>query len=236
MEFFFWILVVLAVPYFCFRTYNRLKRLHESAKKCLSTIEGYSGKRKSVLGDIASVVDKFAIHEQSTHLNVASLENALGEDGASVTAMLSNLTRAYPELKSDSLFLKNQEELGVLAEDLRNAQEEYDRTVERFNVLRNSLPTRLYAPLLGFLKDLPYSIDVIDQEGRIQILDRAYDDAKVDELRAKSVRLLAESGTAITKQSAKLFNSAKDGSKGVDDRMKESESRTEQSEDRSNHS
>lgn len=225
MELLFFLFIILGLPvcllYLCFGTYNRLKGVHESVKKSLSVIRGYSNKRESVLADLASVVDKYTSHEKSAHTEVASLENLADNSGAAATAVLSNLARAYPELKADTMFLKNQEELGVLAEELRSAQEDYDTKVENFNRLRNAMPTKLYAPLLGFVEDLPYSKEVLEQADGLQLIDRAYDDAKIDELRTKSVDLLASGGAAISKQSTRLLEGAKEGARGLDNLRKE---------------
>lgn len=193
-------------------TYNSLRRVYEETKESLSMIQGYASKRRSVLADIRNVVNSYATHERSVHVDVAGLENQLRE-GASPSVALNALSRAYPELKSDKMFLDNQEKLEVLAEELRRSQARYDRRVREFNTQRNSLPTRFYAPHLGFAQDLPYSAEIIGKEDGIQILDRAYDDEKFDDLQEKGVELLNQSGRAISQQGAKLKDAAKDGAK-----------------------
>ncbi len=217
------LMVLVAFPLFvCFQTHNELKGCHESVKKSWSTINGYREKRDSILADIATVAEKYAGHEQATHINVASLENdGKGKEGAS--AFLGNLTRAYPELKSDAMFLNSQEQLVQLSEELRTSAEDFDSEVKRFNTRRNSLPTKLYAPALGFDQDLEYSSQLFKKDDGNQLLERAYDDTKVDDLRTKGFELLSERKAAIEKQGARLIEGARSTAKAIDERTREQE-------------
>ncbi|MCY4213541.1 MAG: LemA family protein [Gammaproteobacteria bacterium] len=216
LGFFVTLVLVVALPVVLalavvFRTYNSLRGVYEETKSCLSIIQGFSSKRSSVLADIRTVVSNYATHERSVHMDVARFENQLSQEGTVPSVALGALARAYPELKSDSMFLDNQQKLEALAEELRVSQARYDDRVRVFNIQRNSIPTRLYAPFLGFTKDLPYSAEIVGKDDGIQILDRVYDEEKLGELRAKGAELLSQSREAIARQGARLKEGTKDG-------------------------
>ena len=60
------------------------------------------------------------------------------------------ISEAYPELKSNTNFLALQDELAGTENRIATARMDYNTAVQSFNTKVKSLPTALYAKLLGF--------------------------------------------------------------------------------------
>ena len=68
----------------------------------------------------------------------------------SALGRLIAIAEAYPELKSNTNFLALQDELAGTENRIATARMDYNEAVQSFNTKVKSLPTALYAGLLGF--------------------------------------------------------------------------------------
>ena len=220
-------LVALPIAAIVFvKSYNRLHGRYQEAKSSYSAYRLCANKVDRLAIRISESVRESAIHESQTFQGVARSENPIArfEDqvshgGVAPTVALERLARAYPELQTSDMYLEHQRSMKELEEDQENAGIQYDACAETFNKLRGSIPTRFYAPMMGFSRDLPQMTDIMQWMDRGEdvsgILDQAYDKEKLDQQlrakRAKGVELLGQSREAIARQGARLTEGTKDG-------------------------
>lgn len=154
------IVVVLAVM--LMSGYNGLVQINEDVNGKWSQVENQLQRRADLIPNLVETVKAYAAHETEVFTALADARAALaGANTVSETeeanqAMNAGLGRliaiaeAYPELKSNVNFLALQDELAGTENRIATARMDYNTVVQTYNTKVKSLPTALYAGLLGF--------------------------------------------------------------------------------------
>lgn len=159
-------------------SYNDLTAKQQQVKGSWADVESQLQRRADLIPNILKTAQTAAIQEQEVFGQIADarsrLLNATGAApagdktpeqrqavidaansfGGTIGRLLS-LQESYPELKSNELFLKAQDELSGTENRIATKREDYNKSVQDYNTTRNSFPTVLTASLLGF-KEEPY--------------------------------------------------------------------------------
>jgi LemA protein len=75
------------------------------------------------------------------------------------------LAEDYPDLKANTNMLKIQDELSNTEDGIARARETYNNQVTNFNIHRKSIPTVIYASMVGFATDR----DLLEFDDQAQI-------------------------------------------------------------------
>lgn len=139
--------------------YNSLVSLRNKVNEAFSTMDVYLKKRYDLIPNLVAVVKGYAGHEASILENVTNMRtNAMGRgeqltNESQITSALANImavVESYPELKADNQFLKLQNQLSQLEEDIAHSRRYYNGSVREFNNKCQTFPNNLIAGMFGF--------------------------------------------------------------------------------------
>lgn len=133
--------------------YNRFTKLNNHAREAWSGIEVQLKRRQDVIPQLVNIVKGYSQHEEKVFADVIdrrnrarqsttikerqNTENYLSQGLKSLFA----LAESYPELKSDTQYLKLQENLFEVEDDIQKARRYYNATVRDFNNALNTIPS-----------------------------------------------------------------------------------------------
>jgi len=151
--------------------YNGLVKQDESVKKSWNNVQAEYQKRYDLVDNLVNTVKGAANFEQSTLTqvvqarskassiqlnadqltpeNMQKFEQAQSELSGSLSRLLVTVER-YPELKATQNFLRLQEQIPEIENDVRNSRRLFNESVNTFNTKVRSFPTNLFAGMFGF--------------------------------------------------------------------------------------
>lgn len=123
---------------------NQLQRRSDLIPNLVETVKGYASQEKAVFTEVAEARAKLA--------GAATVADAGNADQALTGALgrLLAIVESYPQLKSDANFRALQDELAGTENRIATARMDYNNSVQSYNSKIKSIPTSLYAGILGF--------------------------------------------------------------------------------------
>jgi LemA protein len=175
-------LVVVLAAVFLAATYNRLVTLRQRYLNAFAQIDVQLKRRYDLIPNLVETVKGYMAHERQTLEAVIAARNAAADANARVAsdprdnaAMLSlagaenvllgalgrfvALREAYPDLKADAHASELMEQLASTENRIAFARQNYNDTVMQYNAKRQTFPTVLLAPVLGFNEAALFQID-----------------------------------------------------------------------------
>lgn len=161
--------------------YNTLQSEHQNVKAQWSNVENQLQRRADLIPNLFEAAKAAGVQEQEVFGQIAQARSQLlnargaapqGEGGdktpeqkqaildannglGAALGRLLVLQENYPDLKSNTNFLKFQDELAGTENRISTARKDYNDAVQRYNTKRGSFPTVIAAKLYGF-KEEPY--------------------------------------------------------------------------------
>ena len=144
--------------------YNKAITLDEAVKSAWAEVDNQLQRRFELIPNVVETVKGFAAQEKDVYLGVAEARKSYFQAGSvrekakaatmfeSALSRLLVLREAYPQLKSDSSFLKLQDTLEGTENRLTVARKRYNDSVRGHNTFSRRLLGRLYASLAGVEK------------------------------------------------------------------------------------
>lgn len=163
--------IVLLLVFYAIAIYNKLVKFRTLVEEAWSGIDVQLKKRYSLIPNLVETVKGYAKHEQETFEKVVNARNqaqsaSTVEDQQAAENQLNRalvnlfaLSEQYPELKANQNFLKLQEELSVIEQDIEKTRRYYNGTVREKNILIDSFPSNILANLFGFVKSKFFELD-----------------------------------------------------------------------------
>ncbi len=156
------LIAVAAAAGWAVRTYNRLVRNRNLVREAWSGVDVQLKRRYDLVPALVDAVSKYSDHERKLFQDVAArraeaaraattqqqqrAENQLSGRLRSLFAVAEN----YPELRAAESYLKLQQELADVEDQIQLARRYYNGTVRRLNDAVQSFPAMLVARALGF--------------------------------------------------------------------------------------
>ena len=150
---------VLALLIWTAVAFNRLVRRGNLVREAWSGIDVQLARRHDLVPNLVEVVQSYASFEKQlltdlTHLRgdghasraLQDQENALSDRLRSVLAV----AEAYPQLLANKNFLRLQEQLAEIEDQLQMARRYYNGAVRDYNTAAESFPSNLIASLFDF--------------------------------------------------------------------------------------
>ncbi len=156
------LLALLAVGVWVGVLFNGLVRLRNTSDNAWSDVDVHLKKRHDLVPNLVETVKGYARHERETLERVVRARNQ-AMDAASTAAKanaetalteslrgLFALAESYPDLKANEGFLRLQQDLSQIEDDIANARRYYNAVVRDFNTKQEVFPSNLLAGVLGF--------------------------------------------------------------------------------------
>ena len=170
-----WIVIaaLAAVAVYVVTLYNRLVRTRQMSEEGWSGIDVQLKRRADLIPSLVESVKGYAGHERELLERVTQLRAQIGSvpegDVAERGKLEGMLTGAigrllavaenYPALKASENFLKLQEALADVENEIQMARRYYNGAVRNLNVMVESFPSNLVAGGFGFAKREYFEID-----------------------------------------------------------------------------
>ena len=170
-----WLAFVAVIVIFIY-DYNKLIRLNQNVNEGWSGIDVQLKRRRDLIPELVKIASFYAKHEKETFMNVAKLRNSaetapnvekLAATETEITTGLQKLfavAEAYPELKSDSQFVKLQENLAAVEKDLSYARRYYNAAVRTYNIAIKMFPELIVANALDYQEKAFFEISASERE------------------------------------------------------------------------
>jgi LemA protein len=159
-----WIMLVIVVtlPLFAIIIFNRLVRQRNVVREGWSGIDVQLRRRTDLVPNLVESVKGYAAHERGLFEEVAKMratsiaadtvhgQAAAEQDLQGSLRQLFAVAEAYPQLKANENFLKLQEQLAEIEDQIQMARRYYNGAVRNLNISIQSFPDVLVARPLGF--------------------------------------------------------------------------------------
>ena len=183
------VLVLLSVISWFLTVYNGLIQVKENIKKSWANIDVLLMQRSDEIPKLVKVLKSFLKHEKkifdnsimearSFYLGASSVPEKADADSEISSALKSifALSEAYPELRSNDNFLKLQDRISGLENDIADRRELYNESVNNYNIRIQSLPDAYIANSMNLAAEEMFKV-VEKKKKDVDIdLDNIYDE------------------------------------------------------------
>ena len=169
------IAIVVVLLVLLLLVYNSLVRLRNKVKEALATMDVCLKKRFDLVPQLVEVVRGYAGHESQVLQDVASKRSSAMADGDLARRLNGeqNISEAlkrifvvaedYPDLKANQSFLRLQEQLSAMEDEIALSRRYYNGSVREYNNQCQLFPLSLVASAFGF-KPMPMFAVADDRE------------------------------------------------------------------------
>ena len=182
------VLILFSLISWFFTVYNGLIQVKENIKKSWANIDVLLMQRSDEIPKLVKVLKSFVKHEKkmfdtimearSFYLGASSVSEKADADNEMSSALKSifALSEAYPELRSNDNFLKLQERISGLENDIADRRELYNESVNNYNIRIQSLPDAFIANSMNLAAEEMFKV-VEKKKKDVDIdLDNIYDE------------------------------------------------------------
>ena len=182
------VLVLLSLISWFLTVYNGLIQVKENIKKSWANIDVLLMQRSDEIPKLVKVLKSFVKHEKkifdsimearSFYLGASSVPEKADADSEISSALKSifALSEAYPELRSNDNFLKLQDRISGLENDIADRRELYNESVNNYNIRIQSLPDAYIANSMNLAAEEMFKV-VEKKKKDVDIdLDNIYDE------------------------------------------------------------
>jgi LemA protein len=161
--------------------YNKFIRLRNMVYEAWALIDVQLKLRYDVIPNLINTVKSYTQHEQNLMTEVTALrakamesttpadkrvsENILTDKIANLMVAIEN----YPEIKSNEHYLKLQNQLFEIEEQIQLSRRYYNGAVRNFNIAVQSFPANLFASIFGFEKFNFFELESIRERQNLEI-------------------------------------------------------------------
>lgn len=142
----------------------QLKLRYDVIPNLVNTVKAYTEHEKYILREVTALRAKAM--ETSTPKGKSISENLLTEKLAHLMLIVEN----YPDLKADQQFLKLQDQINVIEDQIQKARRYYNGTVRNYNIAIQSFPANIFAAIFDFKRFDFFELESVDERKNVELL------------------------------------------------------------------
>lgn len=127
-----------------------LKQRYDEVPNLIESVKGYMKHEKAILEEIARI--RSAMMRSSSKAEIAGMSMQLSSSIKSLFAVAEN----YPKLQASGNFLKLQERITALENEIADRRELYNDSINIYNTKTESFPDMFIARWFKFAKETPF--------------------------------------------------------------------------------
>jgi LemA protein len=174
------VLVVLVAAWLV-SSYNGFVKLRNKTEEAFSAMDVSLKKRYDLIPNYVETVKGYAKYEQDTLKAVISARNqAASSSGAEETIKNNNLlnrnlrslaalAESYPDLKADKNYLRLQDQLSRIEEEIAGSRRYYNGVVNKYNTKTEMFPGNILAGIFGFQRKPLYEVEAQAERDNVKI-------------------------------------------------------------------
>jgi LemA protein len=171
------IVIIIIVPVMYLKgTYNNLVTMDETVKGAWAQVENQLQRRYDLIPNYVETVKGYAAQERDVFIKVTEARSKVAGAGSvegkieannQLSSALSRLlvvVENYPQLKSNTNFIRLQDELAGTENRIAVERRRYNETVKSYNIRIRRFPTNFIAGMFGFEKAVFFEVPAERQE------------------------------------------------------------------------
>lgn len=171
------LILLLVIPYSYLKgTYNSLVTMDEGVKGAWAQVENQLQRRYDLIPNLVETVKGFAAQEKEVFIKVTEARSKVAGAGtigdkieannqlSSALSRLLVVVERYPDLKSNTNFIRLQDELAGTENRIAVERRRFNETVRVYNTKIRSFPTNIVAGMFGFEKATFFEVPKERQE------------------------------------------------------------------------
>jgi LemA protein len=135
---------------------NQLVRRAELIPNLIKTTKGFTKQELAVVGEVAQA--RSILYGAINKGNVQEINKANGQMGGAMSRLIA-IAENYPQIKSDTLFIRLMDELAGTENRLSVARKDYNDSVETLNRSLRTFPTNIISGFTGVNKREYFEMD-----------------------------------------------------------------------------
>lgn len=128
---------------------NKAYSLEEQVNVASSDIKVQEKRRVDLVYNLADCVKQYDKHESETLIGIADARVSNG-DIENITTVISAISEAYPELKSNENYKELMNELSLTENLIAEYRSNYNKQVKEYNRYVRKFPARIFLDILGY--------------------------------------------------------------------------------------
>lgn len=179
------ITLLLALVIYIIYIFNQIIKASNLNLEAFSNVDIALKKRYDLIPNLEEVVKGYEEHEKATLENITEMRNKLSEkmtvsdrqkEEDKYSAIIKEVmvsVENYPNLKAGDNFLKFQEALMKIEEEIELARRYYNGTTRNYNSLIQTFPNNILSSILGYSKRAFFEVDLLTRQNvQINFEDR----------------------------------------------------------------
>jgi LemA protein len=173
------VLAVIVLPYVIF-VFNSLVSLKNNIKKAWANIDVLLKQRYDEIPNLVEIVKGYMKHEKKvleeltsmrTAMMIASSKNEMARLSDEVSGTIKSIfavAENYPKLQASQSFLKLQERISSLENEIADRRELYNDSVNIYNTKIESFPDVLVAKMFKYSREEPFSA-LVEEKANVKV-------------------------------------------------------------------
>ncbi|MCI8291125.1 MAG: LemA family protein [Clostridia bacterium] len=179
------IILLVALVIYIIYIFNKIIKASNLNLEAFSNVDIALKKRYDLIPNLEEVVKGYEEHEKATLENITEMRNKLSEkmtvsdrqkEEDKYSAIIKEVmvsVENYPTLRAGENFLKFQEALMKIEEEIEMARRYYNGTTRNYNSLIQTFPNNILSSILGYSKRLFFEVDLLTRQNvQIDFEDR----------------------------------------------------------------
>lgn len=176
----FGIIAAFLSAFYVMSVYNGLVALRNNVGRAWANIDVVLKQRSDLIPNLVEAVKGYMKHEKAVLADITRLRTSIMGAGTprekanaseGISAALKTIfavSENYPKLQASENFLKLQEQLAAMENQIADRREFYNESVRLFNTRIHSIPDSIFASILGY-KDMDYFKATEEEKKAVQV-------------------------------------------------------------------